>query len=68
MSATVLKFPCRGPFDIRVERETDGEGWLVIARSHGWLWGDFHTAVRDASEVAAGYGVAVVSSAGRSAP
>jgi hypothetical protein len=66
MSATILKFPTRGPFTVRVERESDPDygGWLVLCRSHGWLHGDFSTALRDAHEIAAGYGVAVRSSAG----
>jgi hypothetical protein len=64
MSAVILQFPSRGPFDIRVEREIDGDAWLVIARSHGWLHGDFVAALRDARDVAAGWGVVVNSSAG----
>lgn len=64
MSAVILKFPPRGANSIRVEREHDGEGWLVINRSHGWLHGSFDAALFDAREIAAGYGVAVRSSAG----
>jgi hypothetical protein len=61
MSAIVLKFPRRGPFCVRVEPEAAG-GWLVIAPSHGWLHSDHETALRDAHEIANGFGVAVVSS------
>jgi hypothetical protein len=64
MSAVILKFPPRGPFDIRVEREIGGDTWLVIARSHGWLHGDFVAALGDARSLAAGWGVVVKSSAG----
>jgi hypothetical protein len=64
MSAIILKFPSRGPFNIRVEREIGGDAWLVIARSYGWLHSDFVAALRDAREVAAGWGTVVISSAG----
>jgi hypothetical protein len=45
-----------------VEPEWDGEGWLVIARDHGWVHGDRRAAILDAHAVANGFGVAVVSS------
>jgi hypothetical protein len=70
MSAIILRLPLRGRFDIRVEREADSEGWLVLTRDrqHGWLHGDFDGAQQDAGAIARGYGVAVVSSAGRRVP
>ena len=35
------------PF-VRIEREVDGEGWVVIAANgHGWLHGDRPLALRD---------------------
>jgi hypothetical protein len=35
------------PF-VRIERERDGEGWLVItSNGHGWLHGSRPTALRD---------------------
>ena len=40
------------PSPVRVERERDGGGWLVIRRNHGWLWGDLVTALSDARELA----------------
>jgi hypothetical protein len=58
MSAIILKFPRRGPFHVDVVPEADGDGWLVIARSHGWLFGDRDIAL----EIAAGFGVTVMSS------
>jgi hypothetical protein len=51
---------------VRVERERDGlGGWLTLAGACGWLHGSFDSALRDAHELAASYGVAVQSSAGR---
>jgi hypothetical protein len=55
MSAVIL---------VCVEREIGGDAWLVIARSHGWLHGDFVGALTDARSLAAGWGVVVKSSAG----
>jgi hypothetical protein len=64
MSATILKFPPRGRFDVRVEREAGDLGWLVVTHNgeHGWLHGDFSAALSDAHFIASGFGVAVVSS------
>jgi hypothetical protein len=70
MTAIILPFPSSRAFAVRVEREASDLGWLVLThdREHGWLHGDFGTALSDARELAGGYGVAAVSSAGRSAP
>jgi hypothetical protein len=69
-SATIINFPYERRFAIRVERETNDLGWLIVTndREHGWLHGDFNAAIHDAREVAATYDVAVQSSAGRVAP
>jgi hypothetical protein len=67
MSGTIVRFPPRGRFDVRVEREANGlGGWLVLLpdRSHAWLWGDFDSALRDASTIAADLSVSVASSRG----
>jgi hypothetical protein len=58
MKALILKFPERGPFAIRIEREDSA--WLVVARDHGWLHGSRHEALADAERIARGFGVAVV--------
>lgn len=64
--ATIIKFPRRGIFAdaVRVEREHGGDGWLAIARNHGWSYGDFYAALCDARSIASGFGVSVRSSAG----
>jgi hypothetical protein len=58
MTARILKFLERGPFNVRVERED--AAWLVICRDHGWLHGSRDTALVDAEQIARGFGVAVV--------
>jgi hypothetical protein len=59
MTAGIIKFPERGPFAVRIEREA--EAWLVVARDHGWLHGSRHEAEAeaDAERVARGFGVVV---------
>jgi hypothetical protein len=56
MTARVLAFPPRGPFDVKVEREE--RAWVVICRRHAWLYGSRHEALADAAEIASGFGVA----------
>lgn len=62
--SNILPFPTRGPFEIRIEREAGADGWMVIARSHAWLHGDFYAAKAEARIIARGFGVSVRSSAG----
>jgi hypothetical protein len=63
-TAVVLKFPARGVFAnaVRVERETGTDGWLTLAEACGSLHGDFASALREAHEIAAICGLAVISS------
>jgi len=65
VSAPILRFPSSRAHGIRVEREIDGDGWIVLVDACGWLHSDFASALSDAREIAAGFGVSVVSSAGR---
>jgi hypothetical protein len=58
MMAGIIKFPERGPFVVRIERE--GAAWLVVARNHGWLHGSRREALADAERIARGFGVVVV--------
>jgi hypothetical protein len=64
--ATILQFPSSRAFAVRIERETDDIGWMVLThnREHGYLWGGFDAALSDARELAAHLGVIVKSSAG----
>jgi hypothetical protein len=59
-ATSILRFPPRRLAAVFLLETEDG--WLVLAREHGWLHGDHAAALRDASEVAAGYGVRVRSS------
>jgi methylthioribose-1-phosphate isomerase len=69
MTAIILPFPSSAAFAIRVVRALDDEGcWLVLTHCRaGWLHADFGAALHDAGIIAAGFGVAVRSSAGGSA-
>jgi hypothetical protein len=57
MTARILPFPTRGPFDVRIEPE--GAAWLVVCREHGWLFGSCREALDEAREIARGFGVGV---------
>jgi hypothetical protein len=59
MTAVILPFPQRGPWRVEVRREVDGSGWLVLARKHAWLHGDYAAARVDAAWLAANAGVAI---------
>lgn len=61
MTAHIIQFPARGPFRVRIEREDCA--WLVVARSHGWLFGSRNEARATAETIAAGFGVNVVDDA-----
>jgi hypothetical protein len=68
VSAVILRFPPRNPFSVRVEPEIGGDGWLVLAREHGWLHGSFDAALLEAHEIASGFGTVARSSAEGIAP
>ena len=60
MTARILQFPPRGrfsPFAVHVLRE--GLAWLVVCKGFGWLHGSYQEAIREAREIARGFGVAV---------
>jgi hypothetical protein len=65
-SSVIIPFPSSLPTAVHVEREFDGNGWLVRTynREYGWLFGDYESAFRDANAIAATFGVTVISSAG----
>src|SRR5262245_59931966 len=65
MTAVIIKFPPRGVFAnaVRAERERGTDGWLTLADAFGSLHGDFASALREAHEIAASNGLAVVSTA-----
>jgi hypothetical protein len=54
----VIRFPARNAAAIFV-REMPGDGWLVLARDHGWIHGDYTSAVEDASWLANNFGLPV---------
>jgi hypothetical protein len=58
MTARIPQFSPIGPFTVHVEREA--EAWIVICRSHAWLFGSRHAAMTETNGIASGHGVAVV--------
>jgi hypothetical protein len=44
--AVIIRFPLRR-ITILITRERDGEGWLALAGSHGWLFGSFDEALHE---------------------
>jgi hypothetical protein len=56
MSA-VVRFPSRRFAAVLVCRQRDGEGWLAIAGSHGWLFGSIIEARAEALEQARAFGL-----------
>jgi hypothetical protein len=52
MSAAVIRFPPRRLAAILIVRERDGDGWLALAGSHGWLFGSLSEARREANWLA----------------
>jgi hypothetical protein len=61
MSARLIRFPARHASCIWMLRE--GAAWLVLAGSHGWLHGDYHTARADAQWLARNLGLPIRSAA-----
>jgi hypothetical protein len=45
-AAVVIRFPPRRVRCVRLVRDPSG-GWLVVARSHGWLFEDRSAALAD---------------------
>jgi hypothetical protein len=60
MTANVIAFPRRRQPAIVIEPERNGEGWLVIRSSHGWLHGSATSAFLDALELASADSVAIM--------
>ena len=49
--SVVIRFPLRR-VSILIVRERDGEGWLALAGSHGWLFGSYEAACAEAKWLA----------------
>ena len=56
--ANVLAMTAPAGFSVKVW-PSDG-AWLVVSRDHSWLHPTRSAALRDASDIAAGFGVSVV--------
>jgi len=53
----IIRFPARQGARIWLMRE--GAAWLVVARGHGWLHGNYNDAFSDAVWLAENLGLAV---------
>ena len=51
IQSVVIRFPLRRA-SILIVRERDGEGWLALAGSHGWLFGSLSDAQYEAKWLA----------------
>jgi hypothetical protein len=51
IQSVVIRFPLRR-VSILIVRERDGEGWLTLAGSHGWLSGSYDDAYHEAKWLA----------------
>jgi hypothetical protein len=60
MSARILQFPAPGRRIVRVERDRDGGEWLVIHDGSAWPFSSRADALREATDLAAMYGDALV--------
>ncbi|MPZ57505.1 MAG: hypothetical protein GEU91_13590 [Rhizobiales bacterium] len=58
MTAAVIRFPSRQVGAVFVLREE--AAWLVLLRSHGWLFGSRRDALVEARELAAMAGLCIV--------
>jgi hypothetical protein len=56
---SIVRFPLRRVGSILIVRERGGDGWLVLAGSHGWLHGDRRAALADAHWMAWSLGLPV---------
>jgi hypothetical protein len=61
VSRPLVRFPARHASCVWIRREN--AAWLVLAGSHGWLHGDYHTARADAEWLASNLGGLPVRSA-----
>jgi hypothetical protein len=63
MNARILQFPAPGRRIVRVERDRDGGDWLVIHDGSAWPFSSRADALREATELAAQCGAAMVAEA-----
>jgi hypothetical protein len=59
MNGAIIRFPVRPSAAIFICRERDGEGWLTLAGSHGWLFGSRADANVEARWLAKNFGLPV---------
>jgi len=55
----ICRFPLRGVAAVLIVRERDGEGWLALYGSCGWLFGSRADAVAEAKSLACNFNMPV---------
>jgi hypothetical protein len=60
VAAIVIRFPPRRASAIFLCEERDGDGWLVLARGHGWLHGSRSDALENARWLARNLGFSII--------
>lgn len=59
MTAQIIPFPKRRRlFVVTIQHGEDG-CWLVVCKSHGWIFSNFREAYQDAKNIANTFGVSV---------
>lgn len=54
------------PLKVRIERDADGGGWVVLYRGHGWQHTDLNDAIEDARTITGDLGVTLILTDGQS--
>ena len=62
MSAQIIPFPSKHATCIWIAPESTG-AWLVLARGHAWVHGDYHAAAADARWLGRNLGLPIRSAA-----
>ena len=55
----ILRFPPRLTHAIVVCRERDGDGWITLAGTHGWLFGNLADAQSEARWLSNNLGIPI---------
>jgi hypothetical protein len=63
MSARIISFPKHSRSVVRVERNREGDGWLVLHGGNAWPHSSHDAALRDAAELAGQWSATLIAEA-----